>query len=465
MIPGLANHLLQSTVFAVVAGALTLFLRNTHARTRYWIWLTASMKFLIPFSLFVAIGHWLSRLAAPVIVQPQVAIVLQEISQPFAAAEFYATTPVRAASPSSTGPNLLLAFWMIGCAAVLIFWLVRWRRVAAILRASTPIREGRERDILEGIDAKIELISSSSQTEPGVFGILHPVLFLPKSISDDLDDEQLGAVFAHELCHVRFRDNLTAALHMLVEAVFWFHPLVWWIGVKLVEEREGACDEDIVRLGCDPELYAETIIRVCKAYLTSALPCSAGISGSNLRRRIENIMDERLPVNLGRGRKVAVGIAGAMALAAPVAIGIFSGSTGQAQSQFTESEAALPAALRPAETKPQRQLLAQSTPAPSLNSATGATKTEPRPKFDVASIKPSSGDAMGMGFRDFSNGRMTAENTSLRFLIQNAYGVRPFQIFGGPSWIDSGRYNVQATGDRDLDMDLMLQTLMRRDSG
>ena len=55
MSPALANHLLQSTVFAVAAGLLTLFLRTNHARTRYWIWLAASLKFLIPFSLFIAV--------------------------------------------------------------------------------------------------------------------------------------------------------------------------------------------------------------------------------------------------------------------------------------------------------------------------------------------------------------------------------------------------------------------------
>ena len=51
----LMNHLLQSTVFAAIAGILTLFLRHNHARTRYWLWLAASLKFLIPFSLFVEI--------------------------------------------------------------------------------------------------------------------------------------------------------------------------------------------------------------------------------------------------------------------------------------------------------------------------------------------------------------------------------------------------------------------------
>ena len=68
---------------------------------------------------------------------------------------------------------------------------------------------------------------------------------------------------AHEVCHVRRRDNLTAALHMLVEAAFWFHPLVWWLGARLVAERERACDEAVLRLGRRPEAYAEGILKVC----------------------------------------------------------------------------------------------------------------------------------------------------------------------------------------------------------
>ena len=85
------------------------------------------------------------------------------------------------------------------------------------------------------------------------------MLYLPPGIADHLDDAQLKAIVAHEQCHIRRRDNLTAALHMLVEAVFWFHPLVWWIGTRLVEERERACDEEVVRTGSDPEVYAESM--------------------------------------------------------------------------------------------------------------------------------------------------------------------------------------------------------------
>jgi bla regulator protein blaR1 len=66
----------------------------------------------------------------------------------------------------------------------------------------------------------------------------------------------LDAIITHELCHRRRRDNMAAAVHMLVQVVFWFHPLVWWIGARLLGERECACDEEVLRLGNDAQAYA-----------------------------------------------------------------------------------------------------------------------------------------------------------------------------------------------------------------
>ena len=120
-----------------------------------------------------------------------------------------------------------------------------------------------------------------------MFGIFRPVLLLPEGITDRLSPAQLQAVLAHELCHVRRRDNLAAAIHMFVEALFWFHPLVWWIKARLIEEQERACDEEVLRLGGDPQVYAESILKICEFYLTSPLICVSGITGSNLKKRIE----------------------------------------------------------------------------------------------------------------------------------------------------------------------------------
>jgi len=84
-------------------------------------------------------------------------------------------------------------------------------------------------------------------------------LFCPSSKSHKSKLAQLESVIAQELCQVRRRDNLAAGFHMLVEALFWFHPLVWWMGVRLIEERERACDEEVLSLGADPHVYAEGI--------------------------------------------------------------------------------------------------------------------------------------------------------------------------------------------------------------
>src|SRR6266576_923925 len=71
-------------------------------------------------------------------------------------------------------------------------------------------------------------------------------------------------MLAHELWHVQRRDNLAAAVHMLVEAVFWFHPLLWWLGARLVEERERACDEEVLEMGKERQVYAESILKICE---------------------------------------------------------------------------------------------------------------------------------------------------------------------------------------------------------
>ena len=106
---------------------------------------------------------------------------------------------------------------------------------------------------------------SAELFEPGVFGVFRPVLLLPEGIIEKLTAAQLQAILAHELCHVRRRDNLATAMRMLVEAMFWFHPLVWWMGARLVEERERACDEEVLRKGSDPRTYAEGILKVASS--------------------------------------------------------------------------------------------------------------------------------------------------------------------------------------------------------
>jgi bla regulator protein BlaR1 len=406
----IADHLWQSTLFAGVVWLLTLTLRENHARVRHGLWLAASVKFLIPFSVLIALGGHFQGRTAPAITA-RTFVVMDQVGQPFTASAVAVTTP----PVPSLFPTILLAAWVCGFIGITAAWWVRWRRIRAAVRAASPLH----------LDLAIQAVSSPTLLEPGVFGIFRPVLLLPEGIFDRLTPAQLRAVTAHELCHVRHRDNLIATIHMFVETVFWFHPLVWWIGKRMVEERERACDEEVLREIGEPKAYAEGILNVCKLYVESPLTCVSGVSGANLKKRIEAIMTHRVSEKLNFAKILLLATAGMLAVIGSVFIGVM---------------------------KPTR-LEAQSP-------------TTVRPTFEAASIKPSnSADRRPLwnAFNIASGGQLTAANVTVKSLIKQAYGIKDFQISGGPGWIGSDLFDIIAKPEgptKPEQFQLMLQSLL-----
>src|SRR5437588_10442749 len=98
MNPSLLNHLWQSTLFAAVAGVLTLALRRNHARIRYALWLAASLKFLVPFSIFVGLGLQVPPRTVPVIASPTVTSALEAVAEPIQ----FDSRPARSSIPVTT---------------------------------------------------------------------------------------------------------------------------------------------------------------------------------------------------------------------------------------------------------------------------------------------------------------------------------------------------------------------------
>ena len=412
----LANHLWQSTLFVVAIGVMSLLLRKNQARVRYWLWLTASVKFLVPFSLLVAVGGHLGRSATAPIAQPAFSVVVEQISQPFAqAAHGGAVASDAHRRDLNYLPAFLLVAWASGFLVVFFSWSRRWWRIRAVLRMAAPLPLGTD----------VPVLSAPGLLEPGVFGIVRPVLLLPEGITDRLEPSHLMAIIAHELCHVRRRDNLAAMVHMGVEAIFWFHPLVWWLGARLVEERERACDEEVLRLGSAPEVYAESILKTCQFYLESPLVCVSGITGSDLKARIVRIMTQGVAENLSLSKKILLAAAGMAAVAGPLVFGILNAAPSRAQ-----------------------------MPEPA----------GPRPAFEVASIKPSDPSARGTSQRIAPGGRYTAQNITVRLLIEHAYNIRDFQLSGGPDWVNSARYDIVAKAEDPSDEDPRTLTGAQREA-
>ena len=423
--PALGNHVWQSTLFAVAAGLLALTLRRTQARARYWVWLAVSVKFLIPFSLLVEIGNRLPWSHAPAGMNAGVVVAMEQVSQPFTQAAIV-MPPISPATPTVLQslwhllPALVTAAWLGGFAVVLSIWCIRWRRVAAVMREAAPLREGREIEALHrldrtaGLQGPVEMVVSRTSLEPGVFGIARPVLIWPEGISEHLDDAHLEGILAHEVWHVRRRDNLAAAIHMVVEALFWFHPLVWWVGARLVEERERACDEEVVAMGRERRVYAESILKVCEFCVESPLACLSGITGADLKKRMVHIMTERIAGKLDLSRKVLLSAAVLLTLVIPIGFGVANATPRRSQAQ---------------------------------EETAGATST----KFDI-SVKPSelstptyAGSGVHMVRMMYGPQGFKAVNASLLSIIQEAYGVQANQIVGPPE-INTAAYDIEVKG-------------------
>src|SRR5215510_395696 len=203
-------------------------------------------------------------------------VFLDEVAQPFALQPSHIGPSVRILDGSPLDSYLqesLALVWLLGCAVVLLIWLRQWQRVRTILRNSTEVTCGRQLEMmrrLQGamrVTSSLRLFTSSARVEPGVVGVFRPVLLLPDAVGEQLTEAELEAVLAHELAHVRRRDNLFSTVHSIVEAIFWFYPAVWWIGQRLIAERERACDDAVLRTGNNPETYAEGILKVCELYV------------------------------------------------------------------------------------------------------------------------------------------------------------------------------------------------------
>jgi bla regulator protein blaR1 len=475
--PQMANHLWQSTLFVVLAAILSFALRKNQARVRYWVWLTASVKFLIPFSLLIALGSHVAKPRASTATQVIVYSVVEDFSQPFAgqlarqqmpvlyhqAPAAYRQAPAAyrqapTAAPVSLFhllPAIAIAVWLVGIVFVLLRGLIGWVRISLMVRKAASVGGGPEGNALRrlesslGVRKPIRLVLSSDWMEPGVFGIFRPVLIWPEGISKHLDDRHIEAIVAHEVCHVRRHDNLTAVLHMLVEAVFWFHPLVWWMGARLEEERERACDEEVSLLYRQPKIYAESILRVCKFCSESPLACVSGITGADLKKRIVQIMTGRVVRRLDLGRKLLLLVVGLAVVAVPIVLA-------QAKAAQRMMLVALNAAPRQLQTAADAMMAQGQTTLKADPVADVANAVAPGPGFASVTIRPTNMTAQGQrlyGTQLDASGHVVFSSLPLKSLVMIAYADQQKQqlVDGGPKWTESDLFDINAqVGKADL---------------
>lgn len=273
-------YLLGVAGLSIAASALGLLLthvRNFSAASRHLI---LSIALIAPLFAAVLATTEIRSFFAPKTVEASRPIL--EITTAGAASSLMVRT-----APASELPCILFFIWLGGSTFFLVAtarpWL-RWTRIAQQARtADDPALVA-----AFGTRTSPRLAVSEFASEPMVVGIFRPVVLLPVGYAEELDAAELQSVFAHELEHVRRRDNFTAAIHELACAFFWFDPLHWIARQRLLDLRERACDERVLDLGCEPDPYLSALVKSCHAAIDS--PAVACMSGFHVRERIDSIM-------------------------------------------------------------------------------------------------------------------------------------------------------------------------------
>jgi beta-lactamase regulating signal transducer with metallopeptidase domain len=198
------------------------------------------------------------------------------------------------AAPASLATSLwaqrILLAWFAGvivCATRLIVgWRLSWRLVHSaeqilapgVMKIFDSVREHL------GLRGPIRLLAHAHLDSPVVVGWLRPVVLLPVSLISGFTTEQLSAILAHELAHIRRHDFVVNILQRCVESILFYHPAVWWVSKRIRAEREHCCDDIAIRLCGSRKVYAEALIEMERARQSRPILAVAAADGIVLQR-------------------------------------------------------------------------------------------------------------------------------------------------------------------------------------
>jgi beta-lactamase regulating signal transducer with metallopeptidase domain len=215
-------------------------------------------------------------------------------------ADFHPTTTYPA------GRTLLQTFgttcgwiWAIGSMLVFVAGAAGMIKATLIMRAAKTDASLRKRLVdavptLAATSNPVDIRSSNACVGVFCWQIHRPVIAIPQAVADFSLDEQ-AAIVRHELAHLRCQHPLHLFLQRLVEAIYWFHPLVWWASRQAAAAREIRCDRDAVSSREDAAAYLRSILKLVEMRVNGLNLLPAGLSflgnTSLLRRRAKLLVE------------------------------------------------------------------------------------------------------------------------------------------------------------------------------
>ncbi|MDT8303018.1 MAG: M56 family metallopeptidase [Sedimentisphaerales bacterium] len=198
----------------------------------------------------------------------------------------------------------IVSGWLIGVFGLSIWHLGGWTQLQRLKRRmvrkidSTLLNKLKV--LIQKLNVKqtVQLMESALVQIPTVVGWLKPVILLPTSAITGLSTEQLEAIIAHELAHIKRFDYLLNILQTVVEILGFYHPAVWWVSHKIRAERENCCDDMAVSISGDRLSYAGALASM-EEIRAAGGKLAVAATGGNLFRRICRLLGKDSTENTG----------------------------------------------------------------------------------------------------------------------------------------------------------------------
>lgn len=196
--------------------------------------------------------------------------------------------------------NILFLSWLLGVIIFTSIYLNRIRQIQKLLNNAQIVKHTTITQLLNKwqrqfhIKRKVQLFTSAKFLSPFTFGLIRPKIYIPQNFLEQNNLEHLESILAHEMAHIKRRDHLWLKIQYLIQILYFFHPVVWYVNRKINLARECLCDRLVLSNQEISSLcYGKSMINVLKLNLTGteALLMLPGFGSHKdaLKYRINNI--------------------------------------------------------------------------------------------------------------------------------------------------------------------------------
>ena len=350
----LLHSIWQIALVAAVAAAVLAFVRQGAADVRYVV-SSVALALMLTWPAVTAWTTWAALAADPVRqvasatapVRPGTPRAASSIGVPDARVEPSSggTAAPRSSSDLGRWLPLVLTAWLGGVALCSLRLVMGWVLVERLRLAARRPAGAVVQQMVARLSRRLHVAGPVAAFEsvaidvPAVIGWLKPVLLVPASAIGGLSPDQLEAILAHEIAHVRRHDYLVNLLQTVVETLLFYPPAVWWVSRRIRIEREHCCDDVAAALCGDPVRYARALADL-EGLRTESHGFALAATDGSLVGRVRRLLGatpraDRSPAWLALVPALALVAAGAVGVTAvagqsPVAAVVAGGTVGAA---------------------------------------------------------------------------------------------------------------------------------------